>query len=593
MISGWRWSPDRACSTIAEMGGYIGQVRSRPVLVRGPVPADRALVVQRPRRVDAADPGGGGLVVRAEPGLVAERPGEDRRVVPVAQHHARDPADPLVDVARVVAQRALERVRLDVGFVDDVEPELVGQVEEDRVVRVVRRADGVEPEPLHLDEVGPHRGVRDDASGVLVEVVAIHAADEDALAVEQQVDAADVDAPEPDAHDMPLDHRAVRRAQRDHEIAERGRLGRPARHVGDLEVPVDPARAGAAPGGGTRRPRRPDPRGRRRRPPGRRRCGAGRWPGTATPGGPGGSYAALTAGSRPAISASTIHPAVGGDAREPDVDRQVERARGQVVGEAADRRDVGHVHGLRRVQVHRAGDAAVPPLVLVLDVRRVGPLHDRQPQVVRLRQDEGRDVELRREMGVLADPDVAPVDLDEQDALGGADVQDDAPADPVLGQLEGPFVDPGRVRPPGSPAAGPGTASRRSCSGAGPRSPGGSSSRGPRCRASRWRPVAARVGGAAGTATCRRGRGGRRGGRHAWAVARCPSVQGWSTLGSRGGLSHGRAVRDARTARRRARRGARRGAGTRPSRRPRPATRGRPRSRRPRSARRSRRAGRR
>ena len=30
MISGWRCRPDRACSTIAEMGGYIGQVRSDP-----------------------------------------------------------------------------------------------------------------------------------------------------------------------------------------------------------------------------------------------------------------------------------------------------------------------------------------------------------------------------------------------------------------------------------------------------------------------------------------------------------------------------------------------------------------------------------
>ena len=61
------------------------------------------------------------------------------------------------EVARVVAQRALERVRLDVGLVDDVQAELVGQVEEGRVVRVVRGADGVEPELLHEHEVGAHR----------------------------------------------------------------------------------------------------------------------------------------------------------------------------------------------------------------------------------------------------------------------------------------------------------------------------------------------------------------------------------------------------------------------------------------------------
>ena len=71
--------------------------------------------------------------------------------------HPRDPVDPRREVARVVAQRALEGVRLDVGLVDDVQPELVGQVEEGRVVRVVRGAHGVEAELLHQDEVGAHR----------------------------------------------------------------------------------------------------------------------------------------------------------------------------------------------------------------------------------------------------------------------------------------------------------------------------------------------------------------------------------------------------------------------------------------------------
>ena len=41
-----------------------------------------------------------------------------------------DSNHPLRQVARVVAQRALERMRFDVGFVDDVQPELVAQIEE-------------------------------------------------------------------------------------------------------------------------------------------------------------------------------------------------------------------------------------------------------------------------------------------------------------------------------------------------------------------------------------------------------------------------------------------------------------------------------
>lgn len=40
---------------------------------------------------------------------------------------------------------------------------------------------------------------------------------------------------------------------------------------------------------------------------------------------------------------------------------------------------VGEVQRIRRVQRHRAGDPAVPPLVLVLDVRGVRSLHHGQP----------------------------------------------------------------------------------------------------------------------------------------------------------------------------------------------------------------------
>ena len=57
------------------------------------------------------------------------------------------------EVAVVVAQRALEGVRFDVGLVDDVQPEFVGQVEERRIVRVVRGPHGVEPELLHQHEI--------------------------------------------------------------------------------------------------------------------------------------------------------------------------------------------------------------------------------------------------------------------------------------------------------------------------------------------------------------------------------------------------------------------------------------------------------
>ena len=75
----------------------------------------------------------------------------------------------------------------------------------------------------------------------------------------------------------------------------------------------------------------------------------------------------------------------------------------------------------------------MPPLVLVLDVGRVGPFHDAQAEGVRARPEAVGQVELGGEVRVLADPDLLAVELDDEDALGGADVEDDAPAGPAAG----------------------------------------------------------------------------------------------------------------------------------------------------------------
>ncbi len=94
MISGCRWRPgpgvadDRRDRRIHRAGEVAD------ALVARPVEADRTLVVERPGRVVAAQPGRGRLVVRAVAGLVAERPEDDRRVVLVAQGHPRHAVDP-------------------------------------------------------------------------------------------------------------------------------------------------------------------------------------------------------------------------------------------------------------------------------------------------------------------------------------------------------------------------------------------------------------------------------------------------------------------------------------------------------------------
>ena len=72
----------------------------------------------------------------------------------------------------------------------------------------------------------------------------------------------------------------------------------------------------------------------------------------------------------------------------------------------------------------------MPPLVLVLDVGSVRPLDDRQPDRVVAGSYGIGHVELGGKVRILADAQLATVELDDQDALRRADVQDDAATGP-------------------------------------------------------------------------------------------------------------------------------------------------------------------
>ena len=229
-----------------------GDVAGR--LVARPVEHDRALVVQRTGRVVAADPPGGRVVVRAVTALVAERPQDHRRVVLVPPHHPRDPVDEGRQVLGHVGDVVGVRVALDVGLVDDEEPQLVRGVQQGRVVRVVRRPDGVEPEPLHGQQVRTESLGRDRPPEAGVEVVPVDAADHHADAVDEEVVADDLDPPEADPVGRPLDGGAVGIVQGDLEVVQVRQLGRPRRDAGHGRLEPQPAHAERSAGLLDRRP---------------------------------------------------------------------------------------------------------------------------------------------------------------------------------------------------------------------------------------------------------------------------------------------------------------------------------------------------
>ena len=208
---------------------------------------------------------------------------------------------------------------------------------------------------------------------------------QDPPAVEQQVQAADLDATEADPDGMAS---STTSPSGDREVTRRswraGRLGGPAGHVRDLEVHLDTA--GAASGASAvevRVPALPVIGSRPSGPPTM----------SAEQDDVAGSTASserrerqlvrgADAGAQP-VGLGLDDPA--GRRRDPGEPESTVRSSVPVVRSSARpaiARDVGEVDGARGVQEDGAGDAAVPPLVLVLDVGRVGPFHDAQRQGV-------------------------------------------------------------------------------------------------------------------------------------------------------------------------------------------------------------------
>ena len=148
-------------------------------------PGAVALIVGEARLVEGLDGILHGLEVVAAAALVAVGPEQDAGLVAQPQHLAlvalhHGGLELLVAAERRVA------VALYVGLGQHVDAELVAEVVEVGVVGIVARADGIDIEALHHQQVLLRLLVGHGASALGAEVVAVHAVEDDALAVDQQ-----------------------------------------------------------------------------------------------------------------------------------------------------------------------------------------------------------------------------------------------------------------------------------------------------------------------------------------------------------------------------------------------------------------------
>ncbi len=133
---------------------------------------------------------------RAGRALVADAPGEDARVVGRLLDHL--PHHPLRERehGRILHLLLAELPDRDLGHEQDAVA--IGVVEDVRMLRVVDRAREHDLEPLHVVPVGPHRPARLGEPLLDRVLVARHAREAHALAVQPQAALADLDAADPE-----------------------------------------------------------------------------------------------------------------------------------------------------------------------------------------------------------------------------------------------------------------------------------------------------------------------------------------------------------------------------------------------------------
>jgi hypothetical protein len=191
------------------------------------VEATTARVEHEAPGVDPVDPGSCCVMDGSVSGLVAQRPADHARVMTIPNDHAANPVEDVLVEASVVAEARLTSMALHVRLVQHPQSQLVAQVVEDRVVRVVRRAHRVDVGRFHHPQVAPDVLGGHRRPTVRVVIVPVDALDAHRLTGEQQLAVNDPHRAKADGQAGDLDHATVRIEQPDKRPVSARGLRRP------------------------------------------------------------------------------------------------------------------------------------------------------------------------------------------------------------------------------------------------------------------------------------------------------------------------------------------------------------------------------
>ena len=365
---------------------------------------ENVFVMHEAARIDAAEELAHLVDDLAAARLVAARPDDDGRMVLVALEHGIRAVDerglPFVVIVRhdevgwhMDAVLLPAAVRLHVRLVNDIESIDVSELIDAALVRVVRRAQRIDVIALHRDDVLLDLFRVDGTAAIAIELMTVHALEDDALAVDLHQAIFHFEFAEADVLRDDLDERARRIADFEQCAIEIRMLGAPELRVLDLER-------------------------ERRLVAVRRRFRIGN-----------GLAVCVVERQRNLLACGL---------RKRHIDREF--AVFVVMLRHGMDEEVAHMRLRLRDELHLAEQAGKTPEVLILDPTRGREAHDGHGELVLARDERIRDVERRRRERVLAVADVLPVDVDDERRLRTAELHEDALAVPRFRHSEIPHI---------------------------------------------------------------------------------------------------------------------------------------------------------
>jgi len=145
---------------------------------------DGTFVVNDTIGVIAANKTSHRVVVGAVAALVAQRPDDDAGVIFVAFDHTDAAFHKGIQPFSFMGQDIIDRVGLQVGFIPDIQPDLVADIIKGGIVWIMGGAHGVHIVTLHHQHIGKHIFIRDILTMLVVMIVTVGPFDIDHLTVD-------------------------------------------------------------------------------------------------------------------------------------------------------------------------------------------------------------------------------------------------------------------------------------------------------------------------------------------------------------------------------------------------------------------------